>query len=279
MKHNRIFSHFQTRPIVDQNTPPVVEISSDLGLTSEVIHQTNNGWRFSDGQELNFAHIRKINKNTNDCFLWVDGLLQKVEAFSASTNRYYSLMPTAKAPTLLISGIPMHRIKGTTPLDDTKTKIKALGMPHGLILDTATGLGYTAMQAARTCDRVITIEFDPAVIKICRSNPWSQDLFTNPKISKLIGDSYELAPNFSDETFNAIIHDPPTFSLAGYLYSKTIYQSFYRILKPNGRLFHYIGNPHSRTGASVGRGVVERLENCGFSVSSKPFAFGVLAVK
>jgi predicted methyltransferase len=188
-------------------------------------------------------------------------------------------MPTAEAPTMLISGIPMHRIKGTTPLEDTKTKIRALGRPYGMILDTATGLGYTAIQAARTCDRVITIEFDPAVIKICRANPWSQGLFTNPKISKLIGDSYDLADIFPDEAFHAIIHDPPTFSLAGHLYSQTLYQTFFRILKPNGRLFHYIGNPDSRTGASVGRGVIERLENCGFSVLPKPFAFGVLAFK
>ena len=279
MENNRIFSHYQTRTLADKNAPAEMEISSDLGLSSEKILRSAQGWQFTDGQILDFAQIQRINKNTNHCYKWIDGGLQKVEAFSTYTNLYYSLMPTAKAPTMLISGIPMHRIKGTTPLEDTKTKIKALGMPHGYILDTATGLGYTAMQAARTCEKLITIEFDPAVIKICRANPWSQGLFTNPKISQLIGDSYDLAHTFPEQTFTAIIHDPPTFSLAGHLYSRTLYQAFFRILKPSGRLFHYIGNPDSRSGASVGKGVVERLQKCGFSVSPKPFAFGVLAVK
>jgi predicted methyltransferase len=44
-------------------------------------------------------------------------------------------------------------------------------------------------------------------------------------------------------------------------------------------LFHYIGNPESRSGATVGRGVVERLEAVGFSVKPKGSAFGVLAKK
>ena len=63
----------------------------------------------------------------------------------------------------------MHRIKGTTPDKDTDWKIKALGKPYGKILDTATGLGYTAIQAARTAAQVTTVEFDPAVVALCRS--------------------------------------------------------------------------------------------------------------
>jgi predicted methyltransferase len=188
-------------------------------------------------------------------------------------------MPTSKAPTMLISGIPMHRIKDTTPDEDTNQKIKALGRHEGLILDTAMGLGYTAIQAAKTARTVITIEFDPAVFQICRLNPWSQDLFNNPRIHKLIGDSAELANVFPSETISGIIHDPPMFNLAGHLYAQTLYKTFYRILKPKGRLFHYIGNPDSRSGASVGRGVVDRLQQAGFTVTPKKAAFGVLAKK
>jgi predicted methyltransferase len=180
---------------------------------------------------------------------------------------------------MLISGIPMHRVKGTTPNQDTHQKIKALGKPYGKILDTATGLGYTAIQAAKTAEWVITIEFDPVVHEICRLNPWSGELFSQPNIYKLIGDSADISEMFEENTFNAILHDPPTFTLAGHLYSLAMYQSFYRILKPNGRLFHYIGNPESRLGASVGRGVVERLKQAGFDVKPRPHAFGVLATK
>ena len=274
-----IFSHFQTQHLLDNPTAEEMPFSVDLGLSSVVIGKTKQGWLLPDGQILSQKQAIIVSEDENSCFQLVDGSLVKVEAFSAFTNRYYSLMPTPKAPTMLISGIPMHRIKNTTPLEDTDQKIRALGKPFGRILDTTTGLGYTAIQAARTADQVITIEFDPIVLEICKANPWSQELFTNPKIDKLIGDSAFLAMVFGDNSFNAIIHDPPMFNLAGQLYSQALYQTFYRILKPNGRLFHYIGNPDSRSGASVGRGVVNRLQKAGFTITPKAHAFGVLAKK
>jgi len=274
-----IFSHFQTRSLLDSSLPEIISLSTDLGLSTAHIQQSTSGWVLPDGQILTHGQIENINHEENSCFLLTETGLQKVEAFSQSTNRYYSLMPTEEAPTMLISGIPMHRIKGTTPMQDTRQKIKALGKPYGMILDTSMGLGYTAILAAKTAESVITIEFDPAVLFICRHNPWSRELFTNPTITKLIGDSFDLVEMFSDQSFNAIIHDPPTFNLAGHLYSQAIYDSFYRLLKPNGRLFHYVGNPESRTGASVGKGVMERLRRAGFSVTSKDRAFGVLALK
>ena len=274
-----IFSHYQTRPLADKNAPPVMPLSTDLGLSTVAVKKVDNGWTLPDGQVLTFAQIKEINEDVNSCFLYFEGKITKIEAFSAYTNRYYSLMPTSKAPTMLISGIPMHRIKGTTPVEDTDRKIEAIGKPYGRILDTTTGLGYTAIRAAQTASEVITIEFDPVVLDICRVNPWSRELFNNPKIHKIIGDSGDLAAMFQDETFNAIIHDPPTFNLAGHLYSQWLYRIFYRILKPNGRMFHYIGNPDSRSGATIGRGVVDRLQQSGFSVRPKGRAFGVLAKK
>ena len=62
-------------------------------------------------------------------------------------------MPTSGAPTLLIAGFPMHRIKNIDPHRDTLNKIKA-ARPSGQVLDTSMGLGYTAIQAARTSDHV-----------------------------------------------------------------------------------------------------------------------------
>jgi predicted methyltransferase len=274
-----ILSHFQTQALVGKGVPPVMPLSTDLGLSSVKVERISSGWRIPNGEIISFAQIEIINDDKNSCFLFIDEQLHKVEAFSEITYRYYSLMPTEKAPTMLISGIPMHRIKNTTPDKDTTQKIRALGKPYGTILDTSTGLGYTAIQAAKTADKVITIEFDPTVIDICKVNPWSRPLFSNPKIYKVIGDSAVLAEVFQDGTFNAIIHDPPTFQIAGDLYAKSLYQTFYRILKEKGRMFHYIGNPDSRSGATVGRGVVTRLEAVGFSVKPKGSAFGVLAKK
>jgi predicted methyltransferase len=274
-----IFSHFQTRPLLAQKEADSVQSSADLGMTTATLQRVENGFALPDGQVLTFQHMEQINDDENGCYQLMNGEPHKVEFFSDFTNRYYSLMPTEAAPTMLISGIPMHRIKDTNPMADTRQKLKALGRANGLVLDTTTGLGYTAILAAQTARQVITIEFDPIVIEVCRANPWSQELFTNPKIQQLIGDSGDLAPGFADETFNAILHDPPTFNLAGHLYSGQLYTIFYRILKSNGRLFHYIGNPQSRYGATTGRGVVSRLKKAGFSVSPRDRAFGVLAQK
>lgn len=274
-----IFSHYQTRILAEKDTPSIHSISADLGLSTVHVERYASGWQFTTGEVLTDNQVGVINEDENGCYKLVSDELEKVEAFSTYTNRYYSLYPTPKAPTMLISGIPMHRIKEITPVEDTRNKLQALGTPYGWVLDTALGLGYTAIRAAQTADHVVTIEFDPVVLSICRLNPWSQRLFTDPKISILIGDSAELTAGFPDETFSAIIHDPPMFNLAGQLYSQDIYTNFNRILTSKGRLFHYIGNPDSRSGASAGRGVISRLRRAGFTVIPKPRAFGVLAHK
>jgi uncharacterized protein len=274
-----ILSHFQITPLLDNNAPSTTSLSLDLGISTVEVHKAGAGWELPNGQRLTPVHLEAISEDNNGCFLFKDGELEKIQAYSPRTNRYYSLMPTPTAPTMLISGIPMHRIKDTTPLEDTLQKLKALGKPSGKVLDTATGLGYTAIQAARTAALVVTVEFDPAVLHICRLNPWSAELFTRPNIQPIIGDSADLVGVFPDQSFDAVIHDPPTFALAGQLYGGEMYRELYRILKPGGRLFHYIGNPDSRYGATTGRGVVVRLRSAGFRVTPKERAFGVLGVK
>jgi len=174
----------------------------------------------------------------------------------------------------------MHRIKETEPYQDTLTKIEAISPVIGRVLDTATGLGYTAIEAAKTAEAVITIEIDLAVLEIARLNPWSKDLFENPKIKQLIGDSFEVIQGFESESFSRIIHDPPTFSLAGELYSQAFYQQLYRVLEPGGRLFHYIGDLESRTGGRVAKGVIRRLREVGFrSIKRRKEAFGVVTTR
>jgi hypothetical protein len=70
------------------------------------------------------------------------------------------------------------------------------------------------------------------------------------------------------------------FSLAGELYSGEFYRHLYRVLARKGRLFHYVGDPDSRSGRNVTRGVVRRLQEAGFGrVVRKPRAFGLVAYK
>jgi predicted methyltransferase len=221
-----------------------------------------------------------ISDSPRSCFLVEEEGLRKVQIFSEATNRLYSLMPTQGPPTMLVSGIPMHRIKGIDPHQDTLRKIKTIAPIKGHVLDTATGLGYTAIQAAKTAERVITVELDPAALEIARINPWSRELFENPKITQIVGDSFEEIGNFESGTFSRVIHDPPTFSLAGDLYSGEFYGELFRVLGRGGRLFHYIGDLESKSGRSVARGVIRRLGEAGFSrVVRRPEAFGLVAYK
>ncbi len=256
-----------------------VESSADLNLTRMQAVCDDAGVTFACGQVVPWPVLREIAASNVNCFLVEDGVAEKIVRFAESTNRVYSLMPTERAPTMLISGISMHRIKGTDPVQDTREKVKAL-RPRGHVLDTATGLGYTAVETSKSAIHVTTIEIEPTVLELCRLNPWSQALFDNPKVTQLVGDSYDLIQEFADAEFDGVLHDPPAFGIDGDLYSATVYGEFMRILKPRGRLFHYIGNPNSRSGATVTRGVVRRLQEAGFTgIAPRPQAFGVVARK
>lgn len=181
---------------------------------------------------------------------------------------------------MLIAGFVMHRIKDIDPMQDTRGKIAAIAPVTGRVLDTATGLGYTAIEAAKTADEVVTIELDPGAQEIARLNPWSRALFDNPKIHQIMGDAFEVVQTFDDENFARIIHDPPTFSLAGDLYAGAFYRQLHRILKRGGRLFHYIGDPRSKASGGITKGALRRLQEAGFSrVVRKAEAYGVVAYK
>ena len=63
-------------------------------------------------------------------------------------------------------------------------------------------------------------------------------------------------------------------NLAGDLYSGDFYAELFRILRNQGRLFHYVGDPKSRTSEAITRGVIKRLHEAGFKrVVRKPRAF------
>jgi uncharacterized protein len=277
-----VLSYVQTKRISDarQKGQSFLEISPDLGLTTVIAHVTPAGVLFPGGEQLSWQSIEKINKSPVNCFLVENGEIRPIQVFSEQTNRMCSLMPTEKAPSMLIAGFVMHRIKDIDPYEDTLRKIAAIAPVVGRVLDTATGLGYTAIEAAKTAEQVVTIELDHGVQEIARLNPWSQALFDNPKIQQVLGDASEVVQDFEDRSFARIIHDPPTFSLAGDLYAGTFYRQLFRILERGGRLFHYVGDPNSKASGSVTRGVVRRLQEAGFArVARKAEAYGVAAYK
>lgn len=277
-----VLSHFQAKELLHGRAAEksLTPISPDLGLTTVKVKVEADGVIFPDGQRLDWKGVERIRRSEVGCFRFEGGELHKIHTFSEYTQRHIGLMPTNGAPTLLVAGFPMHRIKGTDPYQDTLTKIKCIKPVIGLVLDTATGLGYTAIEAAKTADKVITIEIDPAVLEVARLNPWSRALFEDPKIESRLGDSLDEVQKFESDSFERIIHDPPTFSLAGDLYSGAFYRSLFRVLKQGGRIFHYTGDPKSRSGRRVTEGVIRRLEDAGFrGVRRRPEAFGVVAHK
>ena len=277
-----VLSCFQAEDLLRarQNGEARVLGSLDLGLSTVEVGLEPSGVRLPDGQLAAWRDLETIRAAPQVCFLIEAGSLYKIQVYSEATDRLYSLMPTPGAPTMLVSGIPMHRIKGTDPHQDTLQKIKTIAPVKGHVLDTCTGLGYTAIQAAKTAERIVTVEVDPAALEVAQLNPWSGALFENSRITQIVGDSFEEIGRLESEAFARIIHDPPAFSLAGDLYSGEFYRELFRVLGRGGRLFHYIGDLESKSGRVVARGATRRLGEAGFSrVVRRPEAFGLVAYK
>jgi predicted methyltransferase len=276
-----ILSHFQTQLFSrNREAPASITVSPDLGLTEIEATLGPEGLFLPNGEHLDWDAIDEITGSENGCFAIQGGQPKKIQTFSATTNRLCTLMPTAGAPTMLVAGFTMHRIKDCDPYEDSVAKVQAIAPIRGTVLDTATGLGYTAIEAARTAVQVHTIELDPGAQEIARQNPWSQPLFDHPAITQHMGDCDELVETFPEGMFDRIIHDPPVISLAGNLYGAKFYGKLHRVLRVKGRLFHYIGNPENRSMMNVTRGVSDRLRTAGFSrVRPWPDAFGVVAEK
>jgi uncharacterized protein len=282
MTYPVVLSYVQIEPLLlaKQKGLQSIEVSPDLGLTVATAMLSTEGVVFPSGEQLTWQQIEKIKKSQTNCFVVDEDQIRPVQVFSQYTNRMCSLLPTRRTPSMLIAGFTMHRIVDIDPMEDTLKKVATLAPIVGRVLDTATGLGYTAIEAAKTAEQVVTIELDPGAQEIARLNPWSRALFNNPKISQIMGDAFEVVPTFEDNSFSRILHDPPVFSLAGELYAGTFYQQLFRILQRGGRLFHYIGDLNSKSSGTVARGVIRRLQEAGFTrVVRRPEAFGVVAYK
>ena len=254
--------------------------SLDLGLATDEVALEAGGVVLPDGQRLPWDAVEEIAGDESVCYALQDGQVSKVQRFSEVRNLTYVLMPTLRAPTVLISGIQMHRVKDVDPWQDTLSKVRAVSPVEGRVLDTCTGLGYTAIAAAEKADQVVTVEVDPNMIEMARLNPWSRPLFGHPRIRQIMGDSLEEVQAFEEGSFSRIIHDPPMLARAGDLYSGAFYGYLYRLLARRGRLYHYVGDPESKSGRNITRGVMRRLQEAGFRrVQPRPRAFGVVAYK
>jgi len=192
-----------------------------------------------------------------------DGELYKLALFD---KHFYKLRLYNRVPILEIDGVRMHLVKNfSSPLDYAREVAKQLHLSkNDVVLDTCMGLGYTAMEAAKYTERVVTCELHRAVVQLAKWNPFSKGLFTkNIEIQQ--GDVASLINWFKDKTLDAIIHDPPRFSHAPQLYSSSFYRELFRICKKRARLFHYVGSVGKNIkGRSIENEVSKRLEVTGF---------------
>lgn len=255
------------------------EVSLDMGLTTTVIKRTNEGISFPKGEYVDYGSLEKIAEK-EDAAYFVSG--DDVYQVAISGKHFYKLVPTPGAPTLEIDGIRMHRTKEMTPDEDTKRKLDKLRVNGGTVLDTCTGLGYTAIESMRRgALQVVTVELEPSVLLIARMNPWSRGLWEEPGVHMLLGDSFHVVKGLPGCCFDYVVHDPPRHGHAGHLYSGEFYRELWRLMRPGGRLFHYTGEPGSRyRRVDISRGVASRLRETGFvGVSYHEDVMGFTAVK
>jgi predicted methyltransferase len=188
------------------------------------------------------------------------------------------LVPTAFGPpTFEIDGIKMLPTARVSPYSDAERKVDLI-QPNGkVILDTCGGLGYFAGWCLqRHAKQVLSYEKNPDVIWLRSLNPWSPELGSGLTLAQ--ADIAEVIGLLPSKSVDAVLHDPPRFGIAGELYSQAFYEHLSRVLKPNGKLFHYTGTPNKLTsGRDVPGEVAKRLRRAGFVTVFN--GDGVLAVK
>ena len=180
------------------------------------------------------------------------------------------LVPTEwGAPTFEIDGIKMLPTSKTSPFDDARRKVALVGTRGRAVLDTCGGLGYFAAACLEDgAARIVSFEKNADVLWLRTLNPWSPDPQAPAHGGRLVlrhADVSAAITELADASFDALLHDPPRFGIAGELYSQVFYGQLARVLRRGGRLFHYTGTPNRLTsGRDVPREVARRLESAGF---------------
>lgn len=255
-----------------------IEVSVDLNKTLQSLSVNNNHVVFDHNNKLTRDELLSISKKANRIFVLENDALRVLEYRDRS---YYKLVPTNGAPTVEIDGIKMHRSKGIDPFEDARLKASEVVRSADRVLDTCGGLGYTAIWSVRLGARyVLSVEHNEFVRRLRSENPWSMAL-SDQTIDLVSADVSDYISQIESGFFEAVIHDPPRFSLAGKLYGEEFYRQLHRVLVKGGRVFHYTGNPYVvRRGNTFLANVIRRLRTSGFkTVLVRRHLLGVKVVK
>jgi uncharacterized protein len=242
---------------------PSLRASFDLGRSLGEAQLDADGWRYH-GAHYPWPDDLKARR----LYYWDGADFVPLQRFAGSLIK---LVPTDWGPpTFEIDGIKMLPTAQVSPYEDAGRKV-ALIEPRGKqVLDTCGGLGYFAAWClAEGVARVQSFEKNPDVLWLRRHNPWSPDPESAEAAGRLQlieGDVTKAITALPDQSFDAVLHDPPRFGIAGELYSQDFYAQLARVLRSQGRLFHYTGTPNSKTsGRDVPGEVARRLEKAGFA--------------
>jgi uncharacterized protein len=240
-----------------------IDISVDLNLSRGTFALDDDALILDADNRLGRAELSRIAGKENRVFCLEGGALEVLEVRGEG---YCKLVPTDQAPLLEISGVKMHIAKGINPFESAGQMAAQVVRKGGRVLDTCSGLGYAAAAALQLGAReIVSVERSSMVMALRAKNPWSQGLFGSD-IQLVHADIDEYIRTLAAESFDAVIHDPPRFSLAGELYGERFYREIHRVLRRRGALFHYTGNPHVvKRGSSFVDQAAQRLRVAGFT--------------
>jgi len=262
-----------------------LECSLDLDRSTTSVEVGADHWRW---QGASYPFLAACKDRT--VYYWAG---QEFAPVARYTNSLIKLVPTEwGAPTFEIDGIKMLPTAKVSPFEDAQRKVGLIRPRSKAILDTCGGLGYFASWCLQgQAASVLSYEKNPDVIWLRSLNPWSPAVSaalkadpsgTSPAMAgglRLVhGDIAVEIAALPDRSFDAVLHDPPRFGIAGELYSQVFYGHLARVLRPRGVLFHYTGTPNKlTTGRDVPKEVAIRLRQAGFSTEME--GDGVLAVR
>lgn len=244
--------------------------SLDLGLSTERVATGPASWAWRAGL---YPYLETCKERT--VYHWTGTSFTPVARFGQGLVK---LVPTEwGAPTFEIDGIKMLPTARESPYADARRKVDLIRPAGKTVLDTCGGLGYFAAWCLTgQARRVLSFEKNPDVLWLRGLNPWSPESGGVLELEQ--GDIATRIAELAAGSFDAVLHDPPRFGIAGELYSQAFYAQLARVLKPKGKLFHYTGTPNRlTTGRDVPREVARRLQAVGFKTALE--GDGVLAVR
>ncbi|HEY8539087.1 MAG TPA: hypothetical protein VIL28_09475 [Steroidobacteraceae bacterium] len=251
-----------------------IECSVDLGRTRTTVIPRCDHWEW---QGKRYPYLESCKERT--VYFWEEGVFHPISRYRASLIK---LVPTPWGPpTFEIDGIKMLPTEQVSPFDDAAHKVASIRPRGKRVLDTCGGLGYFAVWCLRSgAQEIRSYEREPDVLWLRGLNPWSPEGSgeADERLHLELGDVTQRIAGLPDAAFDAALHDPPRFGIAGELYSLDFYRELARVLKSDGRLFHYTGAPNrAATGRNLAKEVELRLRRAGFS--TRPMLDGVFAVK